>query len=275
MTLTLASRLPLRDGHTIPVLGLGVYMSPIGIETQAAVREALAVGYRHIDTARVYGNEADVGAGVRESGVPRSEVFLTTKLWNQDHGYDATLRACEASLQQLGVDYLDLYLIHWPVPTLRHDTWRAFVELQRQGLARSIGVSNYTIDHLQELMRHSDVLPAVNQVELHPFLYQHELLHFCGERQIMVEAYSPLTRGERLNHPVLVALGAEHGKSAAQILIRWGLQHGLVVLPKSTHADRIRENAEVFDVTLTGAEMASLDALHEDLRTCWDPSDAP
>jgi diketogulonate reductase-like aldo/keto reductase len=275
MTLSLDSRLPMRDGHSIPVLGLGVYQAPIGAETQTAVREALAAGYRHIDTARVYQNEGDVGQALRDSGVPRAQVVITTKLWNADHGYDSALRACEASLQRLGLDYLDLYLIHWPVPELRHESWRALVELQRRGLCRSIGVSNYTVRHLDDLIARSQTPPAVNQVEFHPFLYQKDLLAHCQAHDIVVEAYSPLTRGERLDDPILAEVAVHHGRTPAQVLIRWALQHGLVVLPKSTHPDRIRANADVFGFTLSDADMVTLDTLHEGLRTCWDPSDAP
>jgi diketogulonate reductase-like aldo/keto reductase len=275
MALALESRLPLRDGHAIPILGLGVYQAPQGEETQTAVRAALAAGYRHIDTARVYQNETDVGQALHDSGVPRDQVFITTKLWNADHGYEAAILACEASLKRLGLDYLDLFLIHWPVPGLRQESWRALVELQHRGLCRSIGVSNYTVRHLQELLDKTDTPPAVNQVEFHPFLYQQRLQAFCQAQGIVVEAYSPLTRGERLDDPVLAGVAALHQKTPAQVLIRWSLQHGLVVLPKSTRPERIRHNAEVFDFTLSDADMALLDGLHEDLRTCWDPTDAP
>lgn len=275
MTDTVMARIPMRDGHTIPTLGLGVYQAPVGAETQAAVRAALACGYRHVDTARVYQNEGDVGQALRDSGVPRAEVFVTTKLWNADHGYDAARRACEASLQRLGLDYLDLYLIHWPVATVRHETWRALVDLQRHGLCRSIGVSNYTVRHLTDMLARTDTPPAVNQVEFHPFLYQQDLLTFCRSHGIVVEAYSPLTRGERLHDPIVTRVAAHYGRTPAQVLIRWSLQHGLVVLPKSTQPERIRANAAVYDFALSDADMALLDGLHEGLRTCWDPTDAP
>jgi diketogulonate reductase-like aldo/keto reductase len=261
----------LSGGVSIPVIGLGVYQSPPGEPTRRAVRDAIAAGYRHVDTARIYDNEEDVGAAIRESGVPREEIFVTTKLWNADHGYDRALRACDASLKRLGVDYVDLYLIHWPVKSLRKDTWRAMKKLRDDGKARAVGVSNYTVRHLDEL----DDAPAVNQIELHPFLHPKDIVAWCKDHGTAIEAYSPLTRGERLDDATVVAIAKEHARTPAQILIRWGLQHGFVSLPKSVKRTRIVENAEVFDFELTPADMKKLDSLNEDLHTCWDPTDAP
>jgi diketogulonate reductase-like aldo/keto reductase len=252
-----------------------VYQTPPGKITQEAVKFALKIGYRHVDTASLYGNEEDVGKGVRDSGVPREQVYVTTKLWNSDHGYDSALRACDRSLKRLGLGYVDLYLIHWPVPELRNETWKALVELQRRGSCRAIGVSNYTVRHLQELVDSSEVIPDVNQVEFNPFLYQKELLRFCNGKGIQLEAYSPLTRGHKLRHPVVLSVAERYSKSAAQVMIRWGLQHGLVVIPKSARPERIKENSEVFDFEISAADMASLDSLGEDLHTDWDPTDAP
>ena len=257
------------------MLGLGVYQIPSGRATEEAVKFALKIGYRHVDTAKLYGNEESVGKAIRESGLPRDQVFVTTKLWNSDHGYEAAIRAGEASLKRLGLGHIDLYLIHWPVQGLRDDSWRALVELKRRGVCRSIGVSNYTVKHLQELLADSDHIPDVNQVEFNPFLYQEELLSFCNENKIQLEAYSPLTRGYKLRHPVVVEVARRYSKSPAQVMIRWGLQHGLVVIPKSSRPERIRENSEVFDFEITAADMRKLDALGEDLRTDWDPTDAP
>ncbi len=265
----------LSHGGAMPTLGLGVFEVSPGAATQQAVEWALEAGYRHIDTARLYGNEQDVGHAIRESGVPRSDIFVTTKLRNEDHGFEAALRACEASLIRLGLEALDLYLIHWPVAALRHDSWDALVELRERGLCRAIGVSNYTVRHLRELIAFSDVLPAVNQFECHPFLAQRELRAFCAEHGIVCEAYSPLTRGERLAHPTLVEVARELDRSAAQVLIRWALQHGMAVLPKSSRRERIIENAQVFDFALSDAQMARLDALDEGLHTTWDPTHAP
>ncbi|MGA2198926.1 MAG: aldo/keto reductase [Nitrososphaerales archaeon] len=258
----------------MPLLGLGVYQTTPGKATEEAVKSALRVGYRHIDTASLYGNEESVGRAVRGSGVPRDQVFVTTKLWNSDHGYDSALRACDESLRRLGLGYIDLYLVHWPVPELRGETWKALVELQRRGSCRAIGVSNYTVRHLDELLEGSKVVPDVDQVEFNPFLYQEELLGFCKERKIQLEAYSPLTRGHRLHHPVVLELGRTYSKSPAQILIRWSLQHGLVVIPKSARPERIRENSEVFDFEISAADMSRLDSLGENLHTDWDPTDA-
>ena len=271
----LSSTLTLNDGTTIPQLGLGVFRAGAGKATQDAVRWALDVGYRHIDTAHIYGNEADVGKALRASGVPREEVYVTTKLWNADQGYDETQRAFDISLKALGTGYVDLYLMHWPVPERRLHSWRAMERLVEQGSCRSIGVSNFVVRHLEELLAVAAVVPAVNQIELHPFLQQRETVALCRAKGIAVEAYSPLTKGRRLDHPALVAIAREVGRSPAQILIRWSLQHGFVVLPKSAKNARVLENAAVFDFELAPAQMAQLDALEENLHTAWDPSGAP
>jgi len=273
--LTISSAKKLNSGVEIPVLGLGVWQTAPGKATQDAVKFALKVGYRHIDTARIYGNEEDVGRGVKDSGVPREQVFVTTKLWNSDHGYDSAIAACEKSLRRLGLGYIDLYLIHWPVPELREETWKALVELRRRGSCKSIGVSNYTVRHLKELLDSSEVVPDVDQVEFNPFLYQKDLLGFCESKRIQLEAYSPLTRGTKLKHPVVVEIARRYSKSSAQVMIRWGLQHGLVVIPKSSKPERIKENSEVFGFEISQADMSKLDSLSEDLRTGWDPSDEP
>lgn len=265
----------LNNGVDIPLLGLGVYQSPPGNTTQDAVRHALECGYRLIDTARVYGNEKDVGLAIRESGLPREEVFVTTKLWNSDHGYDSTIRACEESLRRLGLKYLDLYLIHWPVSSFRNESWRAMERLLRDGKCRAIGVSNYTINHLNELLASSDTVPAVNQVEFHPFLYQQKLLEYCRGHGIQLEAYSPMTRGERLGDPKVVEIAKRNMRTPAQTLIRWCLQHSVVAIPKSVRKERILENRKALDFTLSSSEMKVLDSLNEDFRTCWDPSNLP
>jgi len=265
----------LNNGADIPLLGLGVYQSPPGKTTQDAVRHALKCGYRLVDTARIYGNEQDVGLAIRESGSPREEVFVTTKLWNSDHCYDSTIRACEESLRRLGLKSLDLYLIHWPVSGVRNESWRAMEKLLKDGKCRAIGVSNYTINHLSEMLASSNTIPAVNQVEFHPFLYQQELLEYCRGHGIQLEAYSPLTRGERLNHPKVVEIAKKHGRTPAQVLIRWAVQHSVVAIPKSVRNERILENSRVFDFTLSLSEMKALDSLNEDFRTCWDPSNLP
>lgn len=268
----LQTRIPLHDGHAIPALGLGVWQATPGRATREAVRYALQLGYRHVDTARIYGNEGDVGQALRESGVPREEVFVVTKLWNQDHGLARARRAFDESLAALGLDYVDLFLIHWPVERRRLESWRALEALQREGRARSIGVSNYTIRHLDELLAAAEIPPAVNQVEFHPFLVQRELLACCRERGIVLTAYSPLAHGQGVDDPTLVAIGARHGKTAAQVMLRWALQHGAAVIPKSTRRERIRENALVFDFELTPEQMQRIDALDRGLRTCWDPT---
>jgi diketogulonate reductase-like aldo/keto reductase len=267
-----SATLTLNNGSTIPQLGLGVWQAPRGPVTRAAVSTALRVGYRHIDTARIYGNEADVGAAVRDSGVPRHEIFVTTKLWNDDQGYDSTLRAFDASLSRLGFDYVDLYLLHWPVAGRRLESWQALERIHADKRARAIGVSNFLAPHLRELLGKCQVAPAVNQIELTPFLQRREAVALCKEHGIVIEAYSPLTRGLRLSHPVLEGVARGANRSPAQVLLRWGIQHGHVVLPKSTRPERIAENAAVFDFELDGEAMAALDRLEENLVTGWDPA---
>jgi diketogulonate reductase-like aldo/keto reductase len=265
MLLTLKSSAKLNNGVEIPYLGLGVYQSPPGEITLRAVKYALKIGYRQIDTAELYGNEKDVGRALRESGIRREDVFITTKVWNSHQGYDSTLYACEGSLGRLGLSYVDLYLIHWPVQGLGDETWRAMIKLLHQGKARAIGVSNYSIRELNELLEKSDIVPAVNQVEFHPFLYQEELLRFCKNNNIQLEAYSPLTRGKRLNHPNILELAKKYDKTPAQVLIRWSLQHDIIVIPKSIHEARNKENSQVFDFQLEPNDMKLLNSLNENL----------
>jgi diketogulonate reductase-like aldo/keto reductase len=275
----ITSTLTLNNGAQIPRLGLGVYLAGAGRATEDAVRWALEAGYRHIDTASVYRNEPEVGVAIRDaiaSGlVEREEVFVCTKLWNDNHGYDAALRAFDASLRRLRLEYVDLYLVHWPVEFLRRESWRALERIFADGKARAIGVSNYTIRHLTELLDYAKVTPAVNQVELHPFLQQRELVEFCSGAGIVVEAYSPLTKGQRLDDSRLVAVAMETGQTPAQILIRWSLQKELVVIAKSSNERRVVENASVFDFELNADQMARLDALEADLHTAWNPASAP
>ena len=271
----LSPDIQLNNGVQIPRVGLGVFQAASGDETRAAVRAALDAGYRHIDTARIYGNERDVGAAVRDCGLPRAEVFITTKLWNTDQGYDPALSAFDASLERLGLEYIDLFLLHWPVSGKRLESWRALERLLADGRARAIGVSNFMVRHLEELLGHARVAPAVNQIEISPFFQQRDVRAFCDAQGIAIEAYSSLTKGRRLGHPAVVEVAGRAGRSPAQVLLRWGLQHGLIVLPKSTRAERIRQNAALYDFELPATEMARLDALEEGLATGWDPRDAP
>lgn len=277
MELTIRSTIRLNNGTEIPRLGLGVYRAAAGGETRNAVRWALEAGYRHVDTAALYRNEADVGQAIRESGIPREEVFVTTKLAPEDQGYDAALAAFDASLERLGFDYVDLYLIHWPVPELRLESWRALERLYGEGRARAIGVSNYMVQHLEELLTHCTVVPAVNQIELSPWSWRsrRDVVELCRAHGIALEAYSPLTKGRKLDDPVLASVAARLGRTPAQVLIRWALDRDLIVIPKSAHRERIQENADVFDFQIPAAEMDRLEALDEGLVTGWDPTEAP
>ena len=265
----------LNNGIDLPVVGLGVYQAARGEETRSAVREALALGYRHVDTAAAYRNERDVGAGLRDSGVPRDEVFVTTKLWNDHQGYDSALAAFDDSMGRLGLEVLDLYLLHWPVPGKRLDSWRALERLAGEGRVRSIGVSNFMPHHLDELLAHANVVPAVNQIEVSPFLQQRNVREACARHGIVVEAYSPLTKGQRIGDPVVADISRRVGRTPAQVLLRWGLQHDMVILPKSVHPPRIAENAALFDFALSEDAMAELDALEEGFVTGWDPREEP
>src|SRR5437867_1984308 len=246
----------LNNGVELPRLGLGVYQVAPGEKTRRSVREALRVGYRHIDTARIYNNEQDVGAEIRASGLPRGDVFVTTKLWNDDQGFDRALRAFEESLGRLGLEYIDLYLLHWPVPGRRLDSWRALERLLDERSVRAIGVSNFMVSHLDELLRHARAIPSVNQIEISPFLQQRDVRTACARHGIAVEAYSPLTKGVRLDHSSLAQVARGAGKTPAQVLLRWALQNDLVVLPRSARPERIAENAAIFDFELGPVEMA-------------------
>ena len=265
--------LVLNNGVRIPQLGFGVYKIPEAA-TRDAVLTAFAAGYRHIDTAALYRNERGVGEAVRESGLPRDEVFVTSKVWNDDHGYDATLRAFDASMERLGLDVLDLYLIHWPVPRLDRyvDTWRALEQLYRDGRVRAIGVSNFQPDHLRRLLDRTDVVPVVNQVELHPYLQQEKLRVAHEELGLLTEAWAPLARGgELLADQVVLGLADKHARTPAQVVLRWHLQLGNVVIPKSVTPARIAENIAVFDFALDEDDMAVLASLDRERRTGAHP----
>ena len=262
----------LDNGVKIPILGLGVWQIPNGKACEEAVLAALKAGYRHIDTAVIYENEESVGNAIRKSKIPRKDVFITTKLWNGNH--DDVENAFNESLSRLHLDYIDLYLTHFPVPE-RNESWKVLERICKEGKAKAIGVSNFTIRHLKELLEKTDIVPAVNQVEFHPYLYQKELLDFFNGKNIKVEAYSPLTHGYRLKDPKLVEIGKKYNKSTAQVLIKWGLQHGLIVIPKSSKKGRIMENSSVFDFEISEEDMKKLDEFNENLRTCWDPTNAP
>ena len=267
-----APRIPLADGRSIPQLGVGTYKVPAGI-TAALVDGALRGGYRHVDTAALYGHEAEVGEGMRRSGLDRDDVFVTTKVWNDDQGFDATLRAFDESLARLGLDEVDLYLIHWPVPSrgLFVDTWRALVHLAHEGRARSVGVSNFLPHHIDRLVTETGVTPAVNQVEIHPRFPQRHLQEWNTAHGIVTEAWAPLARGGLLDEPVLRAIARRYGKTPAQVVIRWHLDRGLVLFPKSTSAERLRENGEVFDFVLDDDARAAIDGLETGERTGRDP----
>jgi 2,5-diketo-D-gluconate reductase A len=265
--------LALHDGVEIPQLGFGVFQVPPE-DTQAAVEEALEVGYRHVDTAAAYRNERGVGAAIAGSGIPREEIFVTTKLWNSQQGYESTLGACEKSLERLGLDYMDLYLIHWPVPTEGRalDTWHAFERIHEEGRSRTIGVSNFRIEDLEMLEREADTQPTVNQIELHPHFPQAELRAWHLEHGIATEAWSPLAQGDLLVNETIAAVASRHGRTPAQVILRWHLQLGNVVIPKSATPARIRENFEVFDFELDDEDMTEIAALDVGRRIGPDPS---
>ena len=265
-------KIDLSNGLEMPSPGFGVFQSKPGQEAYQAVLWALEAGYRHVDPAQIYANEADVGKAIRDSSIPRESLFLTTKIWNANQGFEAACDSFEKSLSQAAVDYFDLLLIHWPQTHTRADTWKALEKLYEQGKCRSIGVSNYTSKHLQEMEGYASIKPMVNQVEFSPFLYQKELLDTCRSQGIVLEAYSPLAQAQKLSHPLLAELGSKFEASPAQIMIRWSMQKGAVPLPKSVKQGRIQENFDVFRFSLSADDMNLLDKLDEGFRTCWDPS---
>lgn len=271
MKLTLQSTKTLHNGVEMPRLGLGVYKMTNEEESIRAMITALQVGYRAIDTASLYGNEKEVGESVRSSGVKREDIFVTTKVWNADQGYDQTLRAFETSLENLGFDYLDLYLTHWPVLETFKDTYRAIERLYDEKLIRATGVSNHHQHHLEELFVKANVKPMVNQIELSPRLTQYDLRTFCADNQIAVTSWSPLARGGLLNEPSLVRMADKYDKTPAQIIIRWHLQHDLTVIPKSVTPERIASNADVYDFVLSFEDMKNIDSLNLNERTGADP----
>lgn len=261
----ITATIELANGVTMPRLGLGTYKSAEGGDVERSVSAALEYGYRSIDTASLYGNESGIGAAIASSGVPRSEIFLASKVWNDEQGFDATLAAFERSTARLGTGYLDLYLVHWPREQT-HDTWRALERLYAEGAVRAIGVCNHLEHHLEALLAVADVPPMVDQYEFHPWLQQPSLRAYCERHDIVVEAWAPLMKGRVADVPELLAIGAAHDKSPAQVAVRWLLQLGVVAIPKSVHAGRIAENADVFDFALTDDEMAAIAALDRGYR---------
>lgn len=273
MISNIGETITLHNGVKMPQLGFGVFKVKNGNETVESVKKAVEVGYRAIDTAAIYENEEGVGQAIRECGVPREELFITSKVWNTEQGYDTTLKAFEDSLNRLGMEYLDLYLIHWPGKDKYLETWRALEKLYKDGKVKSIGVSNFHVHHLENLLANSEVKPVVNQIELHPLLTQVELRDYCAKHEIKVESWSPLGRGNLLEEPTINHIAKKHGKSPAQVLIRWHLQHDLVVIPKSITPSRIKENAQVFDFSLSLNEMNQIDALNKNERFGSNPDE--
>ncbi|KXG09706.1 Glyoxal reductase [Anoxybacillus sp. P3H1B] len=263
----------LSNGVKMPWLGLGVYKVSNGDEVVKAVRTALEIGYRHIDTASFYENEEGVGQAIKESGIPREQLFVTTKVWNTEQGYEETLQAFKRSANKLGLEYVDLYLVHWPVKETYKETYRALEKLYKEGFVRAIGVSNFHIHHLENLMTDCEIKPMVNQVEYHPRLTQQELHAFCRKHQIQLEAWSPLMRGVLLEEPILVDIANKYGKSPAQVILRWDLQNQVVTIPKSVTPQRIKENAEIFDFELTAEEMERIYSLNQNKRIGKNPND--
>lgn len=261
----------LHNGVDMPYFGLGVYLSEDGKEVTNAVKWALQDGYRHIDTASIYNNEEGVGLGIRESGVDRKDIFVVSKVWNSDQGYESTIRAYESSLERLNLDYLDLYLVHWPVKGKYKETWRAMEYLYKHKGVRAIGVSNFLQHHLEDLIAASEIVPMVNQMEFHPYLVQQDLIDFCHKNTIQYEAWSPLMQGHIFELEIMKDLAAKYKKSIAQIVLRWDLQKGVITIPKSAKKDRIRANADIFDFELAPEDVKKLENLDRGKRFGPDP----
>lgn len=260
----------LNNGLSMPLLGLGVY-DMYQSEAEKAIQQALEIGYRLIDTATMYGNEVEVGNAIRQSGIPRQEIFLTTKVNDPDHGYDQTLKAFETSQRKLNCEYIDLYLIHWPIRHKRQDTWRALERLYAEGQVRAIGVANYLLPFLDELLPQAAVVPAVNQVEFSPYLFLEDLLHRCQKEGIVLQAYTPLVRGEKFHDPKLQTLAKKYAQTPAQIILRWALQLGVSTIPKSANPIRLQENYDIFDFSISDADMTDLATFNENYRVVPSP----
>ncbi len=260
---------------SIPQVGFGLWKNTDEKECIQSVHDALAAGYRHFDTAQIYGNEQFLGQALKQSGVVREDIFITTKISITNFGHKRTLKSFDESLKNLQTDHVDLLLLHFPVSLLRGRSWKALEEIHKAGKAKAIGVSNYTVRHLEELLKECDIVPAINQVELHVFLQQPELLDYCKQKGIVVEAYSPLAHGNGLDDPVLQTLAKKHSKTVAQIMLRWCVQMGTVPLPKSTHQERIKQNITLFDFELDDKDMSAIKKLDRNYRTCWDPTLVP
>jgi len=265
----------LNNGVEMPLLGLGVHTPSHNEEVQSAIEWALEAGCRLIDTAAAYGNEREVADAIRSSGIPRNDIFITTKVWNEDQGYNRTIRAFNRSLERLGIDVVDLYLVHWPIKEHRHDTWRALEKIYSEGKARAIGVSNHYPAHLDELLTKAQVIPAINQIELSPYSYLPDVLDYHRQKNIQTEGYAPLVRGQKQNDPKLVELAEKYGKSTYQLLIRWSLQHGVVTIPKSVKRERIQENFDVLNFAISDEDMALLDTFYDNTRVADDPRNIP
>ncbi len=275
MKYSISSKIRLNSGVAIPMLGLGTWRAE-GKECTQAILWAFEAGYRHIDTAAYYGNEEAVGKAIQDSGLDREEIFVTTKVWNDDHGYDNTIKACNNSLKRLNLDYIDLYLIHWPVSGRRIETWKALEKLLNDGKARTIGVSNFMTSHLEELLPNVEILPAINQIEFNPYQYQKGLHQYCLMKYIQLEAFAPIVRARKFDDPKLLELCKIYDKKPAQILLRWAIQHDIIVIPKSVHKDRIIENSMIFDFEISDDDMTILDGFNEDYSILmWNPKKDP
>ncbi|WP_163537185.1 aldo/keto reductase [Gracilibacillus sp. YIM 98692] len=271
--MSLTSTLKLNNGKEIPAIGLGVYKVEAGDEVYQSVKSALEVGYRHIDTASLYGNEEGVGQAIKDSGIPREEIFVTTKVWNDEQGYEETKAAFQRSLDRLQMDYVDLYLVHWPVPGKFKETYKALEEIYREGKAKSIGVSNFMPHHLEELMKDAEVTPVVNQIELHPQLQQDETREYCKKHGILIEAWAPLGKARYFDHPVLQELSSKHGKTPAQIIVRWQYQSEIITIPKSVHKKRQEENVDIFDFDLSSDDMEKMASMNIEKRIGKHPDE--
>ncbi len=271
--MSLTTTLKLNNGTEIPAVGLGVYKAEPGDEVYHAVRSALELGYRHIDTASLYANEEGVGQAIVDSGIPREEIFVTTKVWNDEQGYEETKAAFKRSLERLQMDYVDLYLVHWPVPGKFTETYKALEEIYRDGEAKAIGVSNFEPHHLEELLKEAEVTPVVNQVELHPQLQQQAVRDFCEKHDIKVEAWAPLGKARYFDHPVLQELAAKHNKKPSQIIVRWQFQIGIITIPKSVHKGRQQENVDIFDFELSDEDIQKIKGMNADKRIGAHPDE--